>query len=149
MQHPSPPTRLAATILLRAAPTLPIHYRRSRSRRTIPKPPVQPGTASEVHAAATQEGCFNYITNSDFEADNGWFGQPLSNVSFSEQYWNTGLRSATFNTNFYSNPALWQPISVPSDAETVTLTFYSAVIIPDPEERVLVNIRLFTFVAEY
>ncbi|MEZ4555339.1 MAG: CARDB domain-containing protein [Caldilineaceae bacterium] len=92
-----------------------------------------------------QQACFEYIVNPGFEEAGGWYGQPTSNVGLTDQYWNSGSHSVYLNTNFYSNAALWQTVVVPPDAESITLSFASGVVFPDPGETVYVSVYDETF----
>lgn len=89
--------------------------------------------------------CYEYVVNNSFEEDGGWFGQPLSNIGYSDIYWYSGSRSLFLNTNFYSNSAVWQPISVPTDVESVQLSFWSGIVLAEPEEIVYFSIYDDTF----
>lgn len=84
--------------------------------------------------------CYEYIANNSFETDGDWFGQPATNVGFSDTYWYTGNRSLFLNSNFYSNAAIWQPLSIPQETDSIFLSLWSGIIFADPGETIFMSI---------
>ena len=114
-----------------------------------PLPPVPDdggGAQFGANAAAAQapsaelDGCYEYMANPSFESNGDWYGQPASNIGFTDQSWVSGVRSAFLNTNFYSNAALWQTIRVPQDVNSAGLSFYTGAVFADPGETVYITI---------
>ncbi|MCB0131798.1 MAG: hypothetical protein KDD78_13150, partial [Caldilineaceae bacterium] len=96
-------------------------------------------------AALNQDECADYIVNPSFETTGGWFGQPASNVGFNTVAWNSGSQSVFFNTNYFSNAAIWQPVRVPANVEAATLYFYSGIAFIDPQEIIYISVYDATF----
>ncbi len=108
-------------------------------------PDAKPFGGTNSRVQATDDECFEYISNPSFETNGAWFGQPSSNVGFSEESWVTGARSAFQNTQFYSNSAIWQTVQVPANATAAGLAFYSGVVFADPGDVVYISIYDETF----
>ena len=96
-------------------------------------------------ATLNQDECADYIVNPSFETTGGWFGQPASNVGFNTVAWNSGSQSVFFNTNYFSNAAIWQPVRVPANVEAATLYFYSGIAFIDPQEIIYISVYDATF----